>query len=246
VITTVNQSFVTVRRSGPGLKGVAKQTAYATMKALRSTQEEIQVAQREDIHRSMIIRKPPFIDRMVKITGADRPTKTNLVARVRIEGPLNNPRFGLMLTRHEEGGPHTANPRYFYIPTDNLRYPKSALVPRSMYPKALRLEDRRAIEGGTLARQTRLTRTGKIAIQGKRRTFILKDNTGREIGIYQRGEGLKGPTKPGDIQLIWSYKRRITLKPTLHFAKVARLIYSTRFAGHFDREFRAAMLTARP
>jgi hypothetical protein len=115
-----------------------------------------------------------------------------------------------------------------------------------MYPKALRLEDRRDVDGSTLARQTRLTRAGKIQIAGKRRTFILKDNTGRELGIYQRGEGRKGPTKPGDIQLLWSFTRRIVLKPQLHFAKTARRVYSTRFPVHFDRWFRVAMRTARP
>jgi hypothetical protein len=192
VITTVNQSFVTVRRSGPGLKGVAKQTAYATMKAIRSTQEDIQVAQRADIHREFIVRKSAFIDRMVKITGADRPTRDEPRRRVRIEGPLNNKRFGLMLTRHEPGGVHTANPRYFYLPTDNLRYPKSALIPRAMYPKALRLEDRKDISGGTLARKTKLTRTGKIRSSASGARSSSRTTPAARSGSSSAARGARG------------------------------------------------------
>ena len=93
------QFNVTVTRSGPTLGVVAKQTPFALANAINRTLEEGQVAMRAQLPREFTIRRPDFINRLVKIENADRARKDRLVGRMGIQGNRAD-----ILTKFETGG----------------------------------------------------------------------------------------------------------------------------------------------
>lgn len=217
-----------------GVALYGRQLPYAAMLALNRSDEEVQTRLQQELHRQFTLRTPSstrYLERMLKIKREDRATKTNPVARLRIEaagdlrGELGLDQQTALLTRHITGGTHTlpGGPlSSFFIPADALRPAKSAVVPRALYPKNLRLMDRKGVTGMLYAKR-RVTSGGKVQIIGKQRTFVLMEpGTDRPYGVYQR-EG------PHDIQLLWLYTRRVRLPARYDFYGIARRTFLERW-----------------
>jgi hypothetical protein len=99
------QLNLTVKQSGPTLKGVAKQIPFAAALTINRTLEEGQQAFRAKLPSEFKLRRPTFIQRLVKIENRDRATKTHLVGRMGIQGTRAD-----LLTKFELGGDKTPAP----------------------------------------------------------------------------------------------------------------------------------------
>jgi hypothetical protein len=257
------QISIKVVRGKDGLAGAAqlKQYSFATANAMNRTLDESQAAMRAGIRQRFTVRgrSAGFIDRLVKRRREDFATRDRLVARIRIEGPENDLARGAILARHEEGGLRTAgrggysiDPSYrvqgqFFLPTGVLRSNPSEVIARAMYPANLRLAPRRDISGGMMSAKVHKTRTGKLQLKGKRRTFVLfAAHGGAPIGIYQRGDGSGGRTHSEDFHRIWSYRKTIRLKPRrLEFFPTIRSTVQQRYQLNLGGFLRSAFRTAK-
>lgn len=204
-------------------RGVEK----AAVDSMNRTTLEVQDRLKLEIHAKLATRtsnSAQFLERMVKFNRGDMARANNLTTRIAIEGPEGDPSKAELLTRHIDGGTHSrpGGPlSSFYIPSDAARPSRMSVVPRNLYPTNLRLADRLAPSGMLYAKR-HMTRTGKVQLKGKQRTFILSDAAGRPYGIYQR-EG------PHDIQLLWFYTARVTDRARYDFFGIARRTFVERF-----------------
>lgn len=221
-----------------------RQLPFATANALNRTTEETQTRLQQAIHMRMAVRSAAsaqFLERLVKVLRGDFATKAKLSTRISVTGPEGDEGRADVLTRHIEGGVHTVagGPlSSFFIPADALRPTRMSIVERSMYPKNLRLMDRKDIVG-TLHAKHHVTATGAVQIKGKQRTFVLLEKgTGRPLGVYQR-EG------PHDIQILWFYTRRVVDPARWDFYGIAQRTFLERFPINMEGMYRAALATAR-
>lgn len=228
------------------------QLPFATSLAINRTALDIQRAVRTSMLSSFTIApdRKRFMDMMVRFDRKNYATKTNLEARIGVND-TESPAAGegrdrsFILGRHETGGVRRApDPlRPFAIPTRALRAGAFDVPPRSLYPSSLRLVERRT-PSGTLPAKSRVTKRGKIMIQGKRGTFVMDAGTGvgnpKVRGVWQR----TGPGKR-DIRMLWMYRDRISLRPRLRFYETGQRVIDTQFARIFERAMDEAVRTAR-
>lgn len=259
------QIIARVRRQGPSFTDLGKQAIFATAVAQNRTITDIQQAERNLVRSRFVVRNEPFIMNAVKIRSEDWSRKERLRARVRVEGPRGAEGRGNVLYKHEEGGTRTlrggsltgnsqltgGGSGYFFIPTEVIRHPRTALIPRNMFPSALRLAEFRDVDAnsGRWRRKgwhhNKVTAKGIVRLKGKRRTFVLmKPGTNIPIGIFMRGDGSKGRTHTNDIHLIWAYRSRITLKRRLGFEETSERVYRSVYGPHFRRAYEMALRTA--
>lgn len=220
--------------------GMEKQLPFATANALNRSAEETQFRLQQALHQRMSIKSAQsalFMERMIKIPRSERATKAQLSTRIVVEGPQSKKggdRTGL-ITRHIEGGTH-ARPGTpfdsFFIPAHG----SSRVMPRSLYPKNLRLMDRRGIVG-TMHAKTHITSGGKLQIKGKQRTFVLMKD-GRPLGVFQR-QG------KDEIDMLWFYTPRVTLQQRFDFYGIAERTFLARWPVNFEGMWNAAIATAK-
>jgi hypothetical protein len=130
--------LVTVRRTGPKLTDVAaRQLPFATALAINRTLEEIQGAARAGIRERFTLRRPTFVERLVKINNADRARKDRLAGRVGIQGARAD-----LLTKFEAGGTKRPAGRSIAVPIDAKRT-KADIVRAGQRPRRV-LEDPRS------------------------------------------------------------------------------------------------------
>lgn len=234
-----------------------EQLPFAAALSLNRGAEEVQTRLRQEEFLKLTIRNPVFMQNLVKIKSEDRATKVNLVSRVRLEGPEGHERLGGLLARHIDGGvvmkdtggysidPSYRVSGYQFIPTEVIRFPKSAIVPRRLYPANLRIVPRKDVVG-TMAAKVHRTASGKYQLKGKQRTFVLNaPGTDTPLGIFQRGTGAPGKTNRTDINLIWFFKRSITLKPRYPFFALSQRVFLERWPVNFNGFWAYALKTAR-
>lgn len=234
-----------------GFGGAAKQAPFAMMRALNKTNTQGQTAVRAGVASRFIVRNPTFINRLVKIAPEDRATKSQLIARTRIEGPEGSEGRGSILARHEidavltkNGNPAIPTEAYFYTPTDDLRLNPQQVIPRKLYPKALRLQTRRDASG-FVAPKGRITRHGAFQLQGKLKTFVInRPNTDTPFGIFQR-DGKREGSHHDNIHMIWYFTRRAHLHARLHFGETFTQNYRANFHANVSEAFAQAFKTAR-
>jgi hypothetical protein len=203
-----------------------RQLPFATSKALNQTALDFQQAMRDSLPRKFTIRSGTtkrFLERMIKIEKFDRSTKNKLSVTVGITGPGFFPSEtddrAAILARHEKGGTFSAFP--FYLPAPGLRGATQE-IPRKLYPANLRLAPRRTPTDYLPALK-----------KGKLRTYIIPN-----VGIFQR-QG------KDEIDSIWFFKERITLKPRLGFYDTAVKTVEERWAKNFTDSLAFALRTAR-
>jgi hypothetical protein len=267
---------VTVHKSGFGTPGIAKQVAFATALAMNRTLDEGQVQERLGIAQRFTVRRPQFINRLVKRRRDDFARPDRLIARLRIEGPEGAEQRGMILGRHEIGGEHTGRATgvtdvvsqiagYFFLPADVTRPSKQTSVQRALYPANLRLVARKDIVG-TLQAKVHRTKSGRIQLKGKLRTFVLMERgTSRPLGIYQRDGGKGAPQerhyyrapgtgrfvsigarrKENDVQIVWTFNKRIHLSPRLQFFATQQANFDQRYAANFRGFMSFAVRTSR-
>lgn len=235
-------SLVTVRidpaRAIRAVGIVAKQHRFATAQALNQTAKDFQAAERAGLAERFILRRPAFINRQVMIERGTWATKEKLSVTV-----TDNPQRH-MLSKFETGGEKTSfDPGMpIAIPTSELRWDPRMVVPRSMYPKNLRLADRKDVIG-TLARRRHVTANGVEQLKGKRRTFILDPTQHHGVthwAIWQRF----GPHRE-DIMMIWLLRTRVPIPRRLEWQPTAVQTMLERYPLNFRSAFIRALQTAR-
>lgn len=233
------QITINVQRSPGGLWDLVKKSPDITARAINRTLEEGQAAERGVIGQKFVDRQGGFLNRMVKISAADRATSTRVIGRVRIVGPEGSEGKGQLLARHEEGGvqrrgigysadPVTRTGSLWAIPTKAIRPNFADKIPRKLYLPALHLQPSR-YEGTTRKGKAsgyvglHHTSTGKPQIKGADRTFILFGaNGGAPIGVFQRKGGKRGKSLGRRSQIDFAAMRSTGIRDDI------RLIWAFR------------------
>lgn len=217
------------------------QLPYATMRGIDATLHGVQDAEQHNIEDTFTIRSGRsrrYLLDSVFYPREARPTKTKLEGQVAI-----NPKRPLLM-KFEDGGPlRSADPMApNFIPSENIRPSVTSVVPRKLYPKNLRLMDRKDVVG-ILPAKVHYTKRGVRQIKGKERTFVLdpRDMFGVSTwGVYQR----TGPGKH-DVRLLWRYKTEIDIPAILDFIRTGTKYVDAHWEEHFMAAFDEAMRTAR-
>ena len=227
------------------MEHVARQIPFAMALTANAVAKDAQLAAQAGIRRRFTIspRRERFILGLVR--RGHFATKREPWADVGIghdhgAGPTKNRSF--LLLRHQLGGRRVArNPLYpFAIPTKEIRPDPYGEVPQSLLPKNLRVFERRGVTGN-LPIKSRLTKPGKVQIQGKRGTFIIDDRQGSGTwGIFQR-------TGPGrrDIRQLFFLRPQIDLPPRLQFYEAVQDAVRRQMSVRFDEALKRALATAR-
>ncbi len=211
------------------------QLPFATSLALNRTAKAVRAAIQESLERNFTIRRPWVLQGIVIPRFSDKHDSPMMVS---IE--LDPSRA--FLAKFEEGGVRAGTPELpIAIPSTWLRPAFADLVPRSMYPKALRLMARRDVTG-ILPAHRHVTKRGVTQLQGKDRTFVLDQTMFgvRVAGVYQR----TGPGKH-DVRLLWSFKDRIPVAARLRFHATALEAVQATWAQNYEAAFLLAVRTAR-
>lgn len=224
-----------------------RQVPYALQLGLNDTALDFQQAERERIASSFTLRKPAWVLKTVKIGRGDFATKEKLNVTVSMGQGSASPEAakaeGLLAKFEEPGQKESLDPTFpIAVPTVNLRPSFAELVPKSMFPKALRLVERRT-PSGVLGPKQHVTRRGVVQIKGLRRTFVLDPTTMYGVSswaVYQRFGSARG-----DIRMLWRYKTHVRIPPLLAFFDTAKRIAAERFPERFAAAFAKAMRTAR-
>jgi hypothetical protein len=199
------------------LAGVRAQVPFAAALAVNRTADEALRSVKDKLPSyGFHIRDRRFVDFMFKQTV--RATKARPEAEIGIHGPKAS-----IFTKHVEGVTQTTGDPLFeplYTPTRELRPTPSAVIPRNMYPKALRLAARRDASG-VLPPKGRQSRKGLPMLQGKRGAFVIV-RAGR-ITLYQR----IGPN-PRDTRPLWHYVKKITVPPRLPLERDIRAVVDAK------------------
>lgn len=236
------------------------QLPYAISLAVNWTALSAQRDIRTNVRQAFILRKPTFILNTIKIEKYDFANKrTPWTFRVKVDdGRYKGGTTRDLLAKFEDGGTRLRNdPTFpFAIPSTNARPNVRDLVPRNMFPTALRLVASRGVVGsfkteggkrkkifGTLPALQKRTKRGILQWRGKRRTFVLdpREHMGVAVwGVYQR----TGP-KDQDVQLLWTYKQRLPIPARLRFVKTAEETVRRETTRNFERAYARAVATAR-
>lgn len=224
-----------------------RQIPYALQLGLNDTTLDGQQGVREHVAGAFTLRKPAWILGTVKIGRGDFATKDRLRTQLSIGMGSASPEAAKkegLLAKFEEGGvKESLDPNFpIAVPTKELRGSFAELVPMAMFPKSLRLVERRTASG-VLGPNRHVTRRGVEQLKGKRRTFVLDPKNMFGVSswaVYQRF----GP-KRGDIRMLWRYKVRVKIPASLHFVDTFSRIVAERWPDRFAAGFEKAMRTAK-
>ncbi|HEX6940904.1 MAG TPA: hypothetical protein VF158_15915 [Longimicrobiales bacterium] len=213
------------------------QLPFATSRAINATAFDARDAIRAGVRDRFTIRRR-WVVNGIQIPKGGRATKQKLEAVVELE------RRRAFLAKFEEGGTKRGTPTMpIAIPTEHIRPTPEKIPPLALYPKNLRLQERRDVSG-MLAARTTLTGRGVVQLKGKRRTFVIDPQHHRadpELwGVWQRF----GPRRH-QIRLIWAYRRSIPIPATLSFVETGERTVRERWDHNFTRAFDRAIRTAR-
>lgn len=223
------------------LRDTAKrQIPFAMAMALNRTVEEMQERIRQRMfQRGFTIRTASsarWLANSIKIRRDDRATKTNPVARVRIESPgRGGGRAGLLgflegggvrFSQYAIGSGTVFGPSSVAVP---LRQPDSQVMPRNLYPSQTGLQERRAIDGGLTAG----------SLKGKRRTFAIRTKPGQGLILQRTGKGQR------DTKVLFAIKPRVQVQGRDFFFPTAERTARERFEVNFAGFMAMAVRTAR-
>lgn len=185
-----------------------EQVPFATALAINRVAASGQLAARNTISSVLTVtpRALPFMERLVYIGRADRPTKENPRTVIQIGNPhksIKSPLRGDILARHVIGGPRRAASaaRPFYIPTDEIRGGEYDVAPHRLYPVNIGLAPHR------YAIPDRVSSVKGSKRRGTRRSYFVIDaratSNPKAWGIFER-------TAAG-IRMIWAFRTVIEL-----------------------------------
>ncbi len=193
-----------------------KRLAYAVVNAINATMRRVQEAERAEFKKEFVIRKEEFISRNAAVI---KPFASVSQARPYAEIAVGQkPR--LLLSVFERGGtkePATPGAKNIAVPVKGspARPTFAASVPELLWIGKLRFSPTRPLPGlgrtkkGN-ARRSRLRKTSGI-LYGQQGTYLMP-----KVGVFQRQQGSRVR------RLLYSFKPQATLKPRLHFVRVAQ------------------------
>lgn len=193
--------------------------------AINRTLEEGQARGRQLLHQRLTVRtsgSARYLENLVKFERFDRATPDNLSGRMGLQDTGTGTRrrsaaLLIALTRGDTRSRPVTAP--FFIPTTGpggLRPTPPSVIPRSLYPSALRLA-RTRFTINSPGKQTKRGKRGTILV-GKRGTFAIDPefhaaSNPRTYGVWQRtGRGASSQT-----HLLWSYRVQRTVRKRLPF-----------------------------
>lgn len=244
-----------------------KQARFAYSLALNDTAKRIVLDTQAAVEANLTIRTPKsrkFLTSRVRVARGGFATRDNprVVVEVDAGEPIVGRRTSLIATLAGVDGGKESRNGILAVPTSALGRPGATVIPSRLYPKNLRVMERRGVDGGALAptksaRRTRgkarvkksqrlgafQTSSGKWQILGKDRTFAIDPRYHRgnvAAGVYQR-------TGPGndDVRLLWHYTPRVPVPQRVPFQRIADEVTRRHFGGYFDRGLERALRTAR-
>lgn len=222
-----------------------RQVPYALSRTINAMLLNIQDVQRAEQRKAFVIRRPTFIERLVKIGRGDFATKDRLVGRVGYQGERSD-----LLAKFEAGGPkRSPSGAPIWTPLEAQRS-KADVITKGNRPKGLRL---------------RLTssKAGVKVYKGDRRTFMIRQADGSGLVLQRLGRRARGRRArraqaqaamragfrydEGTRTLFVYLRRPPQLPASLGFLERAQRVLDTSFALTFREELDAALFSsARP
>lgn len=245
-----------------------RQLPFATALGINRTMEEIQIEARRKLPGQFTLRTSGsrrFLEGLYHIRKEDFANKQKLRGYVGIQGSPGTKGFtrraAAVLAKFQQAGQRRYRPgaEPLLYPADVLRPSPGAVIPRTLYPRALGLLGVRRIEGGFTIRgaRHRVSRGGEnvVSLRGKRRTFALDPRfhpASLAYGVWQR-ERREG------TQRLWLYvqvqrwpKRISFVEDALALAKArlrlnieGQLAYATNELKQLRAQFGAKVARAR-
>lgn len=248
-----------IKKFDKALTNYEKQSNFAMARAVNRTMEQRQLDEQEHIARTLKIRNGTarsYFRRVVQFGRADRADHKvqPIAAQLRIIGGTEAARtdvfkrFGALVLRHADGGARTSDQLYrnqrnelspegFAIPAPGLRTATRG-VPRNLYPAAIGLTSRRAIEGGFhFANQYKGGKKKRGGFRKGTKYYFVKEG----VGIFVREQ----LGKHSEYDALWFFRRRITLKPELKLDSVFQGGLSDHLARNYAVMLADALRTAK-
>lgn len=188
-----------------------RRLAFNTAQALNETAKAIQTAERVNLDRKFTIRRAGFMYRLIKIVRFANARQN----RPFVEVEIDPTKAGVILSKLEKGGvKETSFGQKVAVPITGTAARPSF---RQLIPPAFRRS--------RLTFRPKRTKAGGELLKGPRRTFLVKG-----VGIIQRiGEA---------TQLIYLFKRRPKLKPSLEFIDTALQTFRKEWPKQLARAYR--------
>lgn len=237
----------TLEITGPTPATLRRAVPYAMTYALNRTAEEALIASRAVARRGLIIRAPQFIDNVFQLRRRadvrDYGTPAGLAVRFGLDARDFRGRASVIMD-HEDGATRYARGTrngFLYLPTwgTRLRPTVRDLLPRRWYPKALGLQDRRDVDGSTIAGRDR-TPKRRGSTRGARREvkgFVIRDpRTGRGVLIARRigrGRRMMG-SRDMNLEVLFRLVERQEIRPRLQFRRTVAELVPRRLPANVD------------
>jgi hypothetical protein len=197
---------------------VLRQLPYATNNAITRMAKELLVKERHEITEHLETRTK-FAQNRIQILQYSKVNNLSAIVGINPTVKGSPVLLGFLIedggTKEPEFGTYIAEP----ITGSAARPVFASKIPRSLLFKQLEII-------------RHVTQTGKIQLQGKKRTFVLPD-----IGVFQR----VGPGR-SDINLIYKFAGSAHLRARFKFSQVARQLIGERFRLIFAEEFTKEIL----
>lgn len=206
-----------------------KRLAYNVALALNETIKAVQIAQRVNLDRTFVVRQAGFLYRLIKITQFASAKMGIPFAEIVIDTTKQR----VLLSTFESGG---------------VKAPaigKNVAVPLTGGEAKTRPSFEQGVNPTLLIKNLRfhkrVTSSGKVQWVGAHRTYIVPG-----VGIFQRGEGRKKPTKAqrrngavsSGSRLIYSFEKSPKLKPVLHFLDISVKVATEEWPKQFALAYR--------
>jgi hypothetical protein len=228
-----------------------RQFPFALANGINRTIEEIQTGGRRKLPQQFRFRTSvsrTFFERLVHIRREDRARKDRLSGTVGVQDPQGKSfkGKGRFLAKFQEAGQRRARPdgTPLLYPSDYLRPQPSAIIPRTLYPKALGLIASRTIEGGKRIRGARAREAGdgtvRVRLLGKRRTFAIDPRfhpRAPGYGVWQR----EGKGAGSETNRLWIYTSVSRYPKRITFLEDAQRIATERLALNVEGQLAAAL-----
>jgi hypothetical protein len=229
-----------------------KQLPYATMRALNSTANIAQAAEKAHIQQAFRLRRAPFVlMNAAKIYKVDRARKDQWGVVIRVDAAVAN-----FLNRTERGDDHTpTRGHWLFKPNSNVFADKIILRSNPLHPANLRFDSKGRGPLGTFMVRSNGKAKGPLILQrvGKGARGIaqsisrggLRGPAGRGAdGRYTKGEAVKG-IRRGGVRMLYQLVARSRVPVKLQFVDtITRTVY-TAWPSEMQKAMSEAMRTAR-
>lgn len=163
-----------------GLRMLAEasgQAGFGIALGLNRLANEGQKAEQRHIRRAFRLRREQFVVRGVKISKANRATKTSWRVVIQLAYPDDRP----FMDQHEKGGFRTRHGgRFLWQPNQQVFRSKVIAASNPLHPKNLHMH-----------------KTDKGQIKGDQRTFMVKTASGQRLVLQREDRRLDGRSKRG-------------------------------------------------